>query len=201
MSTYHINDSEMKIEKEGEADLFLDFNDFRDKYLEISTKEIENDIGFTKEHSNQESLIIKLESEFYFIEQEQKAIFSSNEEMMKYSNGEDEDINECRSENMKLMFKNFERMKEIQKEILQIDCSHNIRNIDLLALTGKNNQDVDYKDPKNNPLIVEFIDRSAENGGVNDAEFNQDFNNFFNLDTGKKSSNCNEDKVLQEIDL
>jgi hypothetical protein len=137
-----------------------------------------------------------------FLEQVQKAIYSSNEQMMKYSDGDDEEINECRSENIKIIFKNLESMKEIQEKILNINFNHNIKNINLFSLIGsKDNETIDFKNPMNNPLIVEFIDRSEENNYVNKVEFDKKFNDFFNTKNENNLSEENEEEILNEIDL
>jgi len=183
--------------KETDKKLFLDFNDFKNKYIENSQNEFDCEIN-----NNQETLIKALETEFWFLEQVQKAIYSSNEQMMKYSDGDDEEINECRSENIKIIFKNFESMKEIQEKILNINFNHNIKNINLFSLIGsKDNETIDYKNPKNNPLIVEFIDRSEENNYENKVEFDKKFNDFFNTKNQNQIPEENEEEILNEIDL
>lgn len=201
-SLIEFDDNNTKENKETEAKLFLDFNDFKNKYIENSLKESENDSDINEINNKQDSLIKKLETELYFLKEENKAIYFSNEEMSKYSSKlEDEDINECRAENMKILFTNFERMKEIQKEILNVDSNHNVKCIDLSSMIDKTNEeDIDYKDPKNNPLIIEFIDRS-DNNNINDAEFNKEFDDFFYLKKEKEVTCYNQEEIIQEIDL
>lgn len=165
--------------------LFMDFEEYKLKFLENKKIALDNYINDSK-ISDKEKIIKFLESEFYFLEEQQKAIHYSNEEMKKYCTEEDEEINECRAENMKILFKNFERMKKIKSEILALDRSHYLKDKDLFSFCK--NLEQEYKnqiDLKNNPLIVEFIDRSGEN--YHHADENQ---------------NIYKDKaIIREIDL
>lgn len=188
------------INDEADMKLFLNFKDFKNKYLENSLKELSINKGESPINIERKTNLIILENEFYFLEQDQKAIITSNEEMLKYSNFDDEDINECRSENMRLIFKNFVRMKEIKQQILKIDCDHIIKDTSLLSIIDNVENDlVDYKDPKNNPLISEFIDRSELS--QNQVELDEKFKNFLNIENEVYNNPNNEEDIIHEIDL
>jgi len=223
-----INTTKDNNEAAQEAILFLDFNDFKNKYIENSLlHETENDCDnksskIDTEKQSLTTLIRKLETEFYFLEQENKGIYFSTEEMTKYSNrgdkDEDDDLNEYRAENLKLLFRNLERMKDIQTEILQIDSCHNIKNFNLLSMISCINKndaaeagEIDYKNPKNNPLIVEFVDRSSghdinysdKDNHQAELEFDK-FDSFFDLDNQKKvvsTDHKQNEEIINEVDL
>lgn len=154
--------------------LILDYEEYKLKYLENKKNALENYISDNK-ISDKEKIIKFLESEFYFLQDQQKAIYYSNVEMKKYLTEEDEELNEFRAENMKIIYKNFERMKKIKSDILGLDRNHNIKDKDLLFFYKNLDKDIEeFKVPKNNPFIVEFIDRSG-NHDTDAAENNNDY--------------------------
>lgn len=183
-----------KEEKENkiEENLILDYEEYKQKTLE--NKKLIIDKFINNDKINDKVKIIKfLESEFDFLEGQQKAIFYSNEEMEKYSSEYDNDIQECRAENMKIIFKNLERMKKIQSEILDLDRNHCIKDRDMFSYVNKK-EEVDYKDPNKNPLILEFIDRSTYD--------NIDVNKECAIESIEKVDDIDEkEEILKEIDL
>jgi len=202
-----ISDSNQEINET----LYLDFEEYKQKYLENKKLRIENYLNDNK-ISDKEKIINFLESEFYFLEEQQKAIFYSNEEMNKYCTIDDEDINECKAENMKIIFKNFERMKIIQDDIIALDRNHYFKDRNYLSILDKSTkeEDLDYKDPNKNPLIVEFIDRSNENKSGNDnITFEKNFEDFFIHNTNNEINNVsaydekleNEEEIIRELEL
>jgi len=188
----NITKNEINILNQDYADnstLFLDFNEYKFKHLE--KKNLLDCYINDNKISDKEKIIHFLESEFYFLEEQQKAIFYSNEEMKKYSTEDDEEINECRSENMKILFKNLERMKKIKSEILDLDRTHYIKDRDLLLFYKKLDQEVkgyNNKDFIDNPFIKEFIDRS----GTSDYSDN---------DNKNKANKSKEERIISEISL
>jgi hypothetical protein len=196
--TKNNDDKSNSDEEDNNETLFLDFEEYKQKYLENRKNTIDSFINDNK-INDKEKIVKFLESEFIFLEEQQKAIFYSNQEMMKYCGEDDEDINECRSENMKIIFKNLTRMKKIQSDIIGLDRNHFLKDKDLFE-SFKNliYEEKDYKDPNKNHLIVEFIDRSAENNSSCKAsEFEKNFNNFFTENISKNKDN----EIISEIDL
>ena len=86
---------EIKIEQSSSnsyeeiENLFVDFEEYKNKYLEIKKNKIENFIN-NKDINDKDKIIQFLESEFYFLEEQQKAIYYSNEEMNKYYDNDKE---------------------------------------------------------------------------------------------------------------
>lgn len=196
------NQNNIENQESNNETLYLDFEEYKQKYLENRKNTIDNYINDNK-IGDKEKIIKFLESEFFFLEEQQKAIYYSNQEMMKYCTEDDEDINECRAENMKIIFKNFERMKKIKSDIIGLDKNHYLKDKELLEIfKDVINEEKDYKDPNKNPLIVEFIDRSNENncGDIN-AEFEKNFNEFFIENNKLSNIENNEEEIIKEIDL
>ncbi len=217
MNTKNIDgeiNKEKDLNEKKEENLILDFEDYKEKNLENKRLIIESYINDKK--INDKIKIIKfLESEFDFLEEQQKAIFYSNEEMEKYSSIEDKDIQECRAENIKIIFKNLERMKKIQEEIKNLDRNHYIKDKDLFSYVNKNEEkekveietenEVDDKDPKKNPLILEFIDRASYNNiniNHNDNDIIRDIDiDFYNNNYNFIENENKNEEILKEIDL
>lgn len=102
------------------------------------TKQIRDDIlnvPYDPSNWNSESdrrIIRILELEFYTLEKQQIALFYSNEEMANFDI-EDKIIVEARSENMRFIEKNLERMKQIKAHVLNLDINHPIGDKNLLG--------------------------------------------------------------------
>lgn len=196
----------------NEENLFIDFEEYKHKYLENRKAKIESFI-YDEKISDKEKIIKFLESELYFLEEQQKAIFYSNEEMMKYSTDDDKDIQEYRAENMKLMFKNFERMKKIKDDILGLDKTHYIKDKNFLSIFSRKQAELQSissisistleSNTTNNPFIVEFIDRSDQKENINttDSVLSEDeFNNLINANNNSLENNSG-DNIIKEIEL
>jgi hypothetical protein len=82
------------------------------------------------ELDSKEKIVKLLEIEYDFLEKQQSAMFYSNEEMLKFDPS-DIDIIEARSENVKIMCKNMERMMKIKNDLLGLDREHYIAGKDL----------------------------------------------------------------------
>ena len=199
---------EIKIEQSSSnsyeeiENLFVDFEEYKNKYLEIKKNKIENFIN-NKDINDKDKIIQFLESEFYFLEEQQKAIYYSNEEMNKYYDN-DKEIAESRAENVKILFKNFERMKKIKEDLLGLDKYHYMKDKNILS--NFKFEEEKYNNSNyllNNPLIEEFIDRSDLHKEGDENKFEEEFNNFFSNKNNVEENldDDNKDKILDEIDL
>jgi hypothetical protein len=116
-----------------------DMDDYNDN-MENEDRELSdgylNEFIESKEFDSKEKIIKLLEIEYDYLEKQQVALFYSNEEMLKYDTN-DIAIIEARSENVKIIGKNIERMKKIRNDILNLDKEHYI--------AGKNIYDFNMK--------------------------------------------------------
>jgi hypothetical protein len=122
--------------------------------------EIESFIN-SNQYDSKEKIIKLLEIEYTELEQQQMAMYFSNEEMLNYDPN-DLDIIEARAENIKIMEKNIQRMQKIKEDLLKLDRDHYIN--------GKNVFDCFNFKPEKNDTIENKIDNEGDKMDVDDEE-------------------------------
>lgn len=112
-----------------EIEYFENYKTYQESMKERRMKVLE-DKG---EMDSKEKIIKILELEYEDLEKQQRALFYSNEEML-LSDPNDLELIECRAENMKFIDKNFQRMKEIKEELINLEPQHFIKDKDIMTV-------------------------------------------------------------------
>jgi len=118
----------------------IEFFENYENYKEHIKEQRNNKIELLDNNLDSKQKIIKLlELEYEDLEKQQSILIYSNDQMLNFDPNDIEVI-ECRAENLKFIQKNIERMKEIKKEIVDLDKNHPYVNKDVYNIEKFNDE-------------------------------------------------------------